>query len=278
MWHGQKNRLFGLSQRKFAVARHGIGAVVEREEGLRTARLYLEADAARVGYDHGAHREVVRCDGGNDKAGAGGGYDRTAGAERVGGRTGGGRDNHAVTVAGGDHLFIDIEFDGEHAGTVALHGELVECQRTVAVCREVAAYLDQRALLEAQLPVVEGGKDALEPLARVGGEESQVAGIDAHHGQLLLAEAMYPLEQRAVTTVADQHGRLGLVPDRCTVLSLRGNRPTDFLLKNFGKLLIYSAVESKFGDRFPQEFQLLGLKSEPSAGKKYDFHPSVTKK
>ena len=73
-----------------------------------------------------AHRQVVGRDGREHQAGALGGDDRTAHAERIGRRAGRRADDQSVAVIGGDHLVVHVRFDRDHARALALDDHFID--------------------------------------------------------------------------------------------------------------------------------------------------------
>jgi len=75
-----------------------------------------DGNGGAIADDEGAIRQHVRTDGGDAKDAAIRGKDWPAGSERVGGRTGGGRDNEAVGVVFGKGGAIDPRLEADEAG------------------------------------------------------------------------------------------------------------------------------------------------------------------
>ena len=252
--------------------RNPVGAVVQRDERGRAAGVDAQRDDTRIGDHHRAHREVVGGEGRDDETPARRGHDGSSGAERIGGRSRGGRDDHPVAVIGGHHLPVNVGFDRNHSCAVALHGEFVERQRRVGLFAEIALDGEQRAGFGGDL----SGRDVVEyqvkPGARGAGQESQVPGVDPHHGDRGSAEAVHPFEQRSVASVADHDGSGRLFADVTAVDLLGRERYSGGLPHDGGKLLVDCVIESGCVDRLEQLADLLGGVGDLRAGKKYDFH------
>ena len=272
MRHGQKNRLFGPLHGERRAVRNGVGPVVQRDEGVRPPGVHVERDDARVGDHHRAHREVVGGQGRDDQALARRGHDGTSGAERIGCRSGGRRDDHPVSVVGGHHLPVDVGLHRDHPCAVALHGEFVERQLRFGLSGEFARDAQHRARLGRDVAFGYLAEDQVQPVARGAGQKPQVPGVDAHYGNRRAAETVHPFEQRSVASVADHDGFGRLFADVAAVDPFGRERRSRGLLHQGGELLVDGVIEAESSDRSDQLADLLGGVGDLRAGKKYDFH------
>ena len=231
-----------------------------------------QRDHAPVGNHHGAHREVVRRERRQHQTAARRGDHRSSGAERIGRRTRRGRDDQPVAVVRGHHLPVHIRLDGDHPRAVALHGEFVESQQRVGLPGEVAPDREHRPRLDGEPPSGDLPEEPVQPVARRAREKSQMPGVDAQHRHRRAAQPVHAFEQRAVASVADHDGPLGLLPDAAAVDPLRPGVDARQLPHRRDELLIDRIVEAEGAERVEQPAQLPGGAGNLRTGKKYDFH------
>ena len=121
----QKKASGSQSDPEFGSFGNRTGFVVGGDRYFGVPGVYLEPHVARRRNHDRAHRQVVGRDGREHQAGALGGDDRTAHAERIGRRAGRRADDQAVAVVGGDHLVVHVRFDRDHARALALEPDIL---------------------------------------------------------------------------------------------------------------------------------------------------------
>ena len=158
------------------------------------------------------------------------------------------------------------------AGAVALDRKFVQGQLRVGLAREVPLDVELRAGFGLQPSLGNVFEQVVEAGLGGAGEESEVAGVDAHDGDRGAAQPVHPFEQRAVAAVADHHRTVGL-PAHVPAVDLFGRYGlAECLLDQRCKLLVDREIESETVDGFEEPADLPGGVGDQGPGKKYDFH------
>ena len=137
----------------------------------------------------------------NDKAATVGGEDRATAAERIGSGAGGSGNNKPVARIGSHKVGIDIEVGAEDSVVVeAVKAHLVEGGRHQLIIGVAGNNMKKGAGFEGIAMGGEVGHKRVEVVATRGGEETQMAEIDAENRDVAVAEQMNRTEEGAVAT------------------------------------------------------------------------------
>src|SRR5699024_10586295 len=124
----------------------------------------------------------------------------------VGGRTGGGRQQHAVRPEGGDRPAVDLDGDVDHLPAVGLfQGRLVQrpVPRQQLVLGVEHGDLEGGALLDLVVAVQQAGDGDREVLDLALGQEAHVAEVDAVDGDVGRAHRLEGAQDGAVAAEHD---------------------------------------------------------------------------
>ncbi len=179
----------------------GVHAEVE---GL-LLRIGDEAEMGAVGDDDGTEGEVVGADGCDDEASAVGGEDRSAAAEGVGRGTCGGGHNEAVTGVCADEVAVGEEVGAEEGAVVeAVEADFVEGKGGEAVVALPCNHMEQGAGLDGVATSEEVGHEGVDVVAASGGEEAEMAEVDAQHGDVAVTDKVHGAEEGAVASNGEE--------------------------------------------------------------------------
>lgn len=235
--------------------------------------MHTQRDGAGVGDDNGSHCEVVRCQRGDDEALAAGSDDGTSGAERIGGRSSGCRDDDAVAVVGCDGLVVDAAFDGDHSGAAALYGCFIDGQCRPGQSGDIPLHFEHGTLFDSQVSVGDLFEEGVYGFAAAAGKKTHMAGVDAHDRDRCTVQSPDSFEQRTVSAEADHGGTaVGGQRDNGIILSFGRDLPDPRFPDCFGKLFVYSIVESVTVDGGKDTTQFIGRVDDAGTGKKEQFH------
>ncbi len=133
-------------------------------------------------------------------------HDRSAGGQRVGGRTGRRRDDQAVRTLVVDELVVDVQRKLHHPRhRTGVHDDVVQRGRTADVLA-VAKHLriEQEAMFDGVLAVEHRADLRFDLIGRDVGEKPEPAAIDADHRHLRRSQIARDAEQAAVAADDDQ--------------------------------------------------------------------------
>ena len=185
------------------------GEVLAAGVGAEVEELLLgmgdEAELGAVGDDDGSEGEVVGADGRDDEAAAIGCEDGAAAAEGVGGGAGGGGDDEAVAGVGGHEVAIDVEVGAQEGAVVeAVEADLVEGEGGELLADGLVVGtggdVEEGAGLEGVAAGEEVGDEGVHIVAAGGGEEAEMAEVDADDGDLATSDEVDGAEEGAVAT------------------------------------------------------------------------------
>ena len=157
-------------------------------------RVDFQGDAGGVGDDDGAEGEGVGGDGCDDEAARGGGEDGAAAGEGVGGGARGGGDDDAVAGIGGHIVAVDEDLRAQQGGLFTavdedfVEGEVLSGQLAVGSWQlavgswQLTVEVEEGTLFDGEVALEEFLDKEAYVFFADGGEESQMAEVDAYDG------------------------------------------------------------------------------------------------